>query len=137
MKWRLAIAVGLLLALYLRSPIDLLPDRLGPIGLLDDLLALLVAVWWLRRRAGRVRGEAGTSRAAAADTGDAAAEAWDPYAVLGVAPGASPETIAKAYRDQMLRYHPDRVAHLGEELRALAHRKALEIQRAYAEIGRP
>jgi hypothetical protein len=32
-------------------------------------------------------------------------------------------------------YHPDRVADLGHELQELAHRKALDIQRAYAELG--
>jgi hypothetical protein len=37
----------------------------------------------------------------------------------------------------MSRYHPDHVAHLGDELQTVAHRKTLEIQRAYGEIGRP
>ena len=136
MNWLAAIAVGLALLLYLRSPIDLLPDRLGPIGLLDDVLVILAAIWWLRRRLARA--EAERSRTSAADTEDATANAaWDPHAVLGVTRGASAEEITRAYREQMKRYHPDRVAHLGEELRQLAHRKALEIQRAYAEIGRP
>lgn len=135
MRWPTAIAVGLLLLLYLRSPIDLLPDRLGPIGLLDDVLAILAAIWWLRRRPRRV--EPVPSRTAAADTAGATENAaWDPHAVLGVPPGASAEEITRAYREQMSRYHPDRVAHLGEELRLLAHQKTLEIQRAYAEIGR-
>ena len=31
-------------------------------------------------------------------------------------------------------YHPDKVAHLGEELQELAHRKALEIQQAYRQL---
>ena len=136
MTWLAAIAVGLALLLYLRSPIDLLPDRLGPIGLLDDVLVILAAIWWLRRRLARA--EAERSRTSAADTEDATENAaWDPHAVLGVTRGASAEEITRAYREQMRRYHPDRVAHLGEELRQLAHRKALEIQRAYAEIGRP
>ena len=47
MKWLAAIAVGLALLLYLRSPIDLLPDRFGLIGLLDDALVILAAIWWL------------------------------------------------------------------------------------------
>jgi DnaJ like chaperone protein len=70
-----------------------------------------------------------------ADAADGAT--WDPHAVLGVARGASAAEIAAAYREQMRRYHPDRVAHLGEELQRLAHRKALDIQRAYAELGEP
>ena len=46
------------------------------------------------------------------------------------------ETIHTAYRARMNEYHPDKVAHLGEELQQLAHRKALEIQRAYEQLRR-
>jgi DnaJ like chaperone protein len=34
----------------------------------------------------------------------------------------------------MKEYHPDKVAHLGEELQELAHRKVLEIQKAYQQL---
>jgi preprotein translocase subunit Sec63 len=56
---------------------------------------------------------------------------WDPYAVLGVPPGASGVEITQAYRERLKEYHPDRVASLGPELRELAHRKTVEIQRAW------
>jgi preprotein translocase subunit Sec63 len=59
---------------------------------------------------------------------------WDPYAVLGVARDASRDEIAHAYREQLKRYHPDRVADLGPELQQVAHRKTVELQRAYAEL---
>ena len=59
---------------------------------------------------------------------------WDPYAVLGVARGASRDQIRDAYREQLKLYHPDRVSGLGEELQALAHDKVIEIQRAYEEL---
>jgi DnaJ like chaperone protein len=49
---------------------------------------------------------------------------------------ASQETIQAAYRARMNEYHPDKVTHLGEELQQLAHRKALEIQRAYERLRR-
>jgi DnaJ-domain-containing protein 1 len=126
MTWLRIVAVGLAVLLYLRSPIDLLPDRFGPIGLLDDLAVLLTFVWYVYRRAGRTHPPPATHTT----------ENWDPYAVLGVAHDASPEQVTHAYREQMKRYHPDRVADLGEELQQLAHRKAIEIQRAYSEIGR-
>jgi uncharacterized membrane protein YkvA (DUF1232 family) len=128
-SWSAAIAVALALLLYLRSPIDLVPDRVGGIGLLDDLVVLLWGVWWIRRRLARGRPQP--------ETRDASPRApWDPHAVLGVERDASAEEITRAYRERMRSYHPDHVAHLGEELRELAHRKALEIQRAYEEIGR-
>jgi DnaJ-domain-containing protein 1 len=60
---------------------------------------------------------------------------WDPHAVLGVAVGATADELARAYREQMKRYHPDRVADMPREFQELAHRKTIEIQRAYAELG--
>jgi DnaJ-domain-containing protein 1 len=120
-----ALAAALVVLLYLRSPIDVLPDRLGPLGLLDDLIVLGLAVRWARRRWPFV-GAVATAEPAP----------WDPCAVLGVRPDATPDEIAHAYRAQMKRYHPDRVAGLGEDLQRLAHEKVLAIQRAYAELGR-
>ena len=61
---------------------------------------------------------------------------WDPRAVLGVARGATRDEIVRAYREQLKRYHPDRVADLGPELQQVAHRKTVELQRAYAELTR-
>ncbi|WP_025322781.1 TerB family tellurite resistance protein [Deferrisoma camini] len=69
----------------------------------------------------------GLRTAAAAGNGRA-------YEVLGVAPDASDEEIKRAYRELAKKYHPDRVAHLGDEFRELAHRKFLEIQEAYDRI---
>lgn len=54
---------------------------------------------------------------------------WD--AVLLVSRYAPPEAIRQAYRTQMARYHPDKVASLGEEFRVIAERKAKEINAAY------
>jgi DnaJ-class molecular chaperone len=55
--------------------------------------------------------------------------------VLGVPRDASPEDVTRAYREQMKRYHPDRVADLGPELQQVAHQKSLDIQRAFRELG--
>ena len=120
------LAATLFVFLYLRSPIDQVPDRFGAIGLLDDLVVLLVAAWWVRSR---LRARVPVVRP------EGPSGPWDPYAVLGVGRAATREEITRAYREQMRRYHPDRVADLGPELRDLAHEKTLEIQRAYAELG--
>lgn len=60
--------------------------------------------------------------------------AWDPYAELGVPPGASRDAITRAYHEQLKRYHPDRVADLGVELQQLAHQKTITLRRAYDEL---
>lgn len=65
-----------------------------------------------------------------------ARERWDPRAVLGVGRDASRDEIVHAYREQLKRYHPDRVADLGPELQQVAHRKTVELQRAYVELTR-
>ncbi len=59
---------------------------------------------------------------------------FDPYMVLGIARNASQEEIRAAYYRQMASYHPDKVAHLGEDLQELAKRKTQAINRAYEEL---
>ncbi len=53
------------------------------------------------------------------------------YAVLGLKPGADQDAIKKAYRKLSMKYHPDKVRHLGEEFRAVAEEKMKEINGAY------
>jgi len=54
-----------------------------------------------------------------------------PHEILGISPGASREEIMAAYRRGVKQYHPDRVDHLGKELKELASRKFIEIKDAY------
>ena len=49
----------------------------------------------------------------------------DPYAILGVAPGAPPDKLTAAYREQAKRWHPDRNEH--EE----SARRMAEVNAAY------
>lgn len=56
-------------------------------------------------------------------------EAW--HETLNVSPNASSEDIRRAYKVLMSQYHPDKVASLGEELKALAEKKSKEITSAY------
>ena len=58
-------------------------------------------------------------------------EAFNPYSILGVQPGATQEAIKRAYWEQLKLYHPDRVQHLGEVLRTTAHEQVIKIQRAF------
>lgn len=56
------------------------------------------------------------------------------YDTLEVAPAASPETIAAAYRSLIGRYHPDRVSGLGADLQSLATERAKQINLAYETL---
>jgi hypothetical protein len=56
-----------------------------------------------------------------------------PYLLLGALESDSDEEIKKKYRTLIMQYHPDRVAHLGAELRDLAAKKTTAINAAYAE----
>ena len=53
------------------------------------------------------------------------------YQTLEVAESASLDEIERAYRVQMSRYHPDKVANLGADIRGLAEARAKEINAAY------
>ena len=53
------------------------------------------------------------------------------YAVLGLEPGADMEAIKKSYRQLSMKYHPDKVSHLGEEFQEVAEEKMKEINAAY------
>uniref|UniRef100_UPI0040563B82 DnaJ domain-containing protein n=1 Tax=Candidatus Electrothrix sp. TaxID=2170559 RepID=UPI0040563B82 len=53
------------------------------------------------------------------------------YTVLGVEQGADFSAIKKAYRKLSMQYHPDKVAHLGDEFKGVAEEKMKEINAAY------
>jgi len=60
----------------------------------------------------------------------------DPYSVLGANEMDSEEEIKRKYKQMVMQYHPDRVAHLGPELKELAAKKTTEINGAFATIRR-
>ncbi len=56
------------------------------------------------------------------------------YHVLGIEPSATDEEVKKAYRQMAIRYHPDKVSHMGEEYQKGAKEKFQKIQEAYENI---
>lgn len=56
------------------------------------------------------------------------------YTTLGVSPDASDEEVKKAYRRMARENHPDKVSHLGEDIRKAAEEKFTRINLAYEEI---
>lgn len=56
------------------------------------------------------------------------------YDILEITKEASDSDVKKAYRDLAKRHHPDKVAHLGEDIRQAATEKFQKISAAYEEI---
>lgn len=56
--------------------------------------------------------------------------------VFGLDESADYESVKKSYRTCIAQYHPDKVAHLGDELKALAAKKTVEYNQAYRTISR-
>ncbi len=146
------ILLVILLLIYIISPIDGMPDIIPFIGWLDDTLLVGLLAYYLRykrlpgfvnrlvrmffqnRDPGSSNRTNTSSRQEASGTGSAKNGPFaskDPYEILGVKPGASIEEIQAAYRAAAQQYHPDKVAHLGDEFQELAQKKFVEIQEAY------
>ncbi|MFP4348643.1 MAG: DnaJ domain-containing protein [Thermodesulfobacteriota bacterium] len=154
------IVLGLIYTLF---PFDLLPDFIVGLGWLDDLGVWAILYWFLyvRRMMKEQEGQQTTYRThqqgreggyyrwrteqeAAGGFGARQEQARpqpppssgkkDPYSVLGVRPGASSEEIKHAYRELANKYHPDKVAHLGEDFQTLAEDRFKEIQEAYQTL---
>ncbi len=149
------ILVVILVLIYIISPIDGIPDIIPFFGWLDDsfLLGLLVyylrygrlpgfiprVIQWLLKkgggRSGKQSGDTFEEKNNKGQTAKGLDDYKDPYEILGVAPGASPEEIQAAYRAAAQQYHPDKVAHLGDEFQELAQKKFVEIQEAYNTLS--
>lgn len=115
--------------LYFLSPVDLAPDVVPGLGLLDDLVVVGLVLWFLSgfrwAPGGGFSGGGGTAQK------EPETESSDPYALLGVDSGAGPDEIRAAYRRMVAQYHPDKVSHLGKEFQEMAHQKLIAIQQAY------
>jgi DnaJ-domain-containing protein 1 len=60
---------------------------------------------------------------------------FNPFTVLGVAPGTSPEALRAAYEQALSKYDVSTVAHLGDEVRSHFKAKADAVERAYQMLG--
>lgn len=58
------------------------------------------------------------------------------YKILEISPDATDEQVKKAYRKMAVKYHPDKVATLGEDVQKAAEEKFKAISKAYDEICR-
>ena len=56
------------------------------------------------------------------------------YTILEITPNASDDEVKKAYRKMAVKFHPDKVSHLGEEYRKAAEDKFQSLNEAYEGI---
>ncbi len=56
------------------------------------------------------------------------------YKILGINSNATDDEVKKAYRDMAKKYHPDKVSHLGDEVKKAAEEKFRKVNEAYETI---
>ena len=56
------------------------------------------------------------------------------YKILEIEPNATNEEVKKAYRKMAIKYHPDKVATLGEDVQKAAEEKFKAVNQAYEAI---
>ncbi|BDX39380.1 molecular chaperone DjlA [Tenuifilaceae bacterium CYCD] len=56
------------------------------------------------------------------------------YTILEVSPSATNEEVKKAYRQMAIKHHPDKVSHLGDDVRVAAEQKFKMVNEAYEKI---
>jgi len=56
------------------------------------------------------------------------------YKILEIDSSASDEEVKKAYRRMAMKYHPDKVSHLGEDFKRTADEKFKKVNEAYKKI---
>lgn len=56
------------------------------------------------------------------------------YKILEIKPSATNDEVKKAYRRMAMKYHPDKVSHLGEDFRKTADEKFRKVNEAYERI---
>jgi len=56
------------------------------------------------------------------------------YKILEIESTASDDEVKKAFRNMAMKYHPDKVGHLGEDFKKVANEKFRKVQEAYDKV---
>jgi len=59
---------------------------------------------------------------------------YSAYTILEITPDASDEEVKKAYRKMAMKYHPDKVSHLGPDIQKSAKEKFQKVAASYEDI---
>jgi len=128
---------------YFLFPFDIVPDLIGGLGRIDDLLLVAFAFWALDRaprfreffqEAKEEKRSQSKQEGARMGGGEWKQTIRPPHVVLGIEQGANAAEIKKAYRGLLRMYHPDKFAHLGAEFEVTAKRRTQEIVAAYDKL---
>ncbi len=119
----------IILIIYIISPLDLFPF------VFDDLIAsgFLFYFWrkFKNQKGQRNYYSGSRSQADIKSKPDGQMSLDQAQRVLNVSPDALWSEVQKAYKEKMAKSHPDKVAHLGEELQEKAKEITVEINKAY------
>ena len=121
----------IILIIYIISPLDLFPF------VFDDLIAsgFLFYFWKKFKNQKSQKNYSRSKSQTNINTGsDGLMNLEESYKLLNVSPDAPLSEVQKAYKEKMAKSHPDKVAHLSEEIQKKAKELALEINKAYNKI---
>lgn len=87
-------------------------------------------------RAGGNTSGSGYSHSSSGSRASEGTATYDPYSVLGIKSNATDDEVKKAYRRLAMKYHPDRVETMGEDIKHNAEEQFKKINQAYETIRR-
>jgi len=122
-----------LLAIYIISPFDAHPL------FLDDLIAAGALFYMIYKNSKRKQqyeqyhSHAGSDNSNQKRTSHASGPLTlnEAYKILGVKSSSSLDEISKAYKEKMIKSHPDKVSHLSHELQETAKELTLKLNEAF------
>ena len=124
----------IILIIYIISPLDLFPF------VFDDLIAsgVLFYFWRKFKNQKNQRNYYSKSRSQTniKSEPDGQSSLDEAYRLLNVSPDTPWSEVQKAYKEKVAKSHPDKVAHLSEELQKKAGELTLEINKAFNIIKR-
>jgi DnaJ-class molecular chaperone len=130
-KYKLYLIIAILI-IYIISPLDLFPF------VFDDLIASGFLFYFWRKFKNQKNRKNYYSRSQSQPNikaePDGSMSLDKSYKLLNVSSDVSLSEVQKAYKEKMAKSHPDKVAHLSEELQKKAKELTLEINKAYNDI---